>query len=177
MKTWDFVSKDNRPIAIRHAGPRDARNLHAGFESVVDEGIWLPTFACNSNIADWVNWIERTQINRDILLIAEVDGDYAGHLTLQPEEWMASRHVAKLGIIVIKDHRSNGVGRALMLASEDAAMDAGYSKIILSTFEDNHLARPLYDSLNYRIVGIRERHFKMSKGYVNEILMEKWLNP
>ena len=175
MKTWDFVSKDNRQIIIRHANPRDARGLHSGFESVVAEGIWLPTFVANSSVSDWVNWIERTHVNREVLLVAEIDGDYAGHLTLQPEEWMASRHVAKLGIIVIKKHRSNGIGRALMLASEEAATNEGYSKIILSTFEDNELARSLYDSLEYRVVGIRERHFRMAKGYINEILMEKWV--
>jgi ribosomal protein S18 acetylase RimI-like enzyme len=62
-----------------------------------------------------------------------------------------------------------------MLASEEAAVDEGYSKIILSTFEDNKLARGLYDSLDYRVVGIRERHFKMNNGHINEILMEKWV--
>lgn len=175
LKTWDFTSKDGRPILIRHAESRDARKLYAGFEEVVNEKQWLPAYYCNSNVADWVNWIERTRVNKDVLLLGELDGEYAGHLTLQPEEWMASRHVAKLGIIVIKEHRNRGVGRSLMLAAEDAAKEQGFQKIILSTFENNKIARPLYLSLHYRTVGIRERHFLMSDSFIDEVLMEKWL--
>jgi RimJ/RimL family protein N-acetyltransferase len=175
LKTWDFVSKDGRPIVVRHAEPRDARKLHSGFEQVVNEGQWLPTFFCNSSIADWVNWIERTRLNSDVLILAEIDGEYAGHLTLQPEEWMASSHVAKLGIIVVKEHRNKGVGRSLMLAAEDAAREKGFLKIILSTFESNTIARPLYTSLGFRTIGVRERHFMMAGTYIDEVLMEKWL--
>ena len=123
MKTWEYSTKDGATIDVRHAVPADARKLHGGFDEVIQEGIWLPTFNANSNIADWVNWIQRTNQCRDIMLVAEIDDEYTGHLTLQTEEWMASRHVAKLGIIVSKKDRGRGIGRALMLAAEDAALD------------------------------------------------------
>jgi ribosomal protein S18 acetylase RimI-like enzyme len=88
---------------------------------------------------------------------------------------MASRHVAKLGIIVIQSLRNLGVGRALMTAAENAAVAKEYEKIVLSTFNDNELALSLYQSLGYRTVGYRVRHFKMERGYVDEVLMEKIL--
>ncbi|MFW9846584.1 MAG: GNAT family N-acetyltransferase [Candidatus Thorarchaeota archaeon] len=175
MTTWHFTTKDGAAISIRHAVPSDARQLHAGFTAVIEEGIWLPTFNANSNIADWVNWIQRTNQCRDVMLIAEVQEIYAGHLTLQTEEWMASRHVAKLGIIVPKEQRSRGIGRALMQAAEDAAIGSGYEKIVLSTFEDNVAARSLYNAMEYREIGVRRRHFKMPQGYIDEVLFEKEL--
>ncbi len=173
MKTWEFNSKDDRTILVRHAVPADATNLHQGFSAVIEEGIWLPTFNANSNVADWANWIQRTGRCRDIMLVAELEDKYVGHLTLQTEEWMASQHVARLGIIVVRNHRGIGIGRALMEAAELAGVDAEYEKIILSTFKDNEIAISLYHSMGYREIGLRERHFAMPKGYVDEILFEK----
>ncbi len=175
MTTWEFMSKDNRRIAVRRAVVSDARNIHDGFRRVVDEGVWLPTYRANTVVADWVAWINRCGRTRDALLVAELDGKYAGHLTLQPEEWAASSHVAKLGIIVIRECRGLGVGRALMTAAENAAKSLSYTKIILSTFDDNESARFLYDSCGYAVVGRRRNHFRMPKGYIDEVLYEKEL--
>ncbi len=175
MTHWEFISKDNREIAVRHAVSGDAANLHSGFKIVVEEGRWLPSLSANASVADWVSWINRTKRTREILLIAKVNDNYAGHLTLQPEEWMASDHVAKLGVIVISEYRNIGVGRALMECAEKTAVEQEYEKIILSTFCDNEIAYALYDSLGYKKVGLRSRHFKMPSGYIDEILMEKHL--
>ncbi|MFX1416860.1 MAG: GNAT family N-acetyltransferase, partial [Promethearchaeota archaeon] len=175
MKTWDFEAKDGRIIRVRHAVPADARDLYHGFSTVIDEGIWLPTFNANSSVADWVNWIQRTTHSRDVMLVAELGDEYVGHLTLQTEEWMASQHVARLGIIVAKAYRGIGVGRALMQAAEDAGVDAEYEKIILSTFRDNEIAISMYHAMGYREVGVRARHFAMPQGYIDEVLFEKWI--
>jgi len=142
MKTWEYTSKDGRPILVRTAERGDAPNLHEGFRRVVDEGTWLPTFIANSHISDWVHWIDKTHHNRDILLIAFLDNVYAGHLTLQPEEWNASQHVGKLGIIVVKEHRHVGVGRSLMVSCEEIGLEHDFTKIILSTFEEKTVPRP-----------------------------------
>lgn len=173
MKSWSYRSKDGRPIGVRYAGINDAKILHDGFCDVVSEGQWLPTFISSATVPDWANWIQRASVGSEAILVAEVDSHYAGHLTLQPEEWMASRHVAKLGVIVIKDFRNLGVGRSLMTSAEDVALVKEYEKIVLSTFSDNDLALSLYQSLGYRAIGFRVRHFKMERGYVDEILMEK----
>jgi len=173
LKKWEYTAKDGRSILVRTAQRGDAPKLHEGFHQVVEEGTWLPTFSANSHISDWVHWIDKTNRNRDILLIAFLDGEYAGHLTLQPEEWNASQHVAKLGIIVIKECRNISVGRSLMLAGEELGLERDFTKIVLSTFEDNKVAKALYLDLGFRVVGIRKNHFNMPNGFVDEVLMEK----
>lgn len=175
MKEREYPAKDGRSITVREALVDDAKHLHSGFKNVVEEQQWLPTFTPNSHVSDWMNWIRRTQSTREVLLVAHIDQEYAGHLSLQPEEWHASQHVAKLGIIVRKECRNNGIGRSLMLTSEIAAAEREYSKIILSTFDDNEPAKNLYKSLGYRIVGLRKNHFNMPKGLIDELLMEKEL--
>jgi RimJ/RimL family protein N-acetyltransferase len=166
-------SKDGRQITVRYAMVSDARSMYTGFKQVIEEGEWFPTFSPASSTADWVSWIHKTARSRDILLVAHVDTEFAGHLTLQPEEWMASEHVAKVGVLVIKPLRGIGVGRALMLSAEEAGRESGYEKFILSTFVNNEPAISLYRSLDYLTVGTRNRHFKMPNGYIDEVLMEK----
>ncbi|MFW9812683.1 MAG: GNAT family N-acetyltransferase [Candidatus Thorarchaeota archaeon] len=172
---WEYQSKDGRLIKVRRAMKDDAPDFHEGFKSVVEEHMWFPTFTPNSHVTDWAHWIERTDHNREILLVARIDGKYAGHLSLQPEEWQASQHVAKLGVIVKKESRGIGVGRALMLSGHEIAMKKAYTKIILSTFANNEKAIHLYKSLGYTTVGIRKAHFNMPKGFIDEVLMEKEL--
>lgn len=176
LKTWEFKSSDNRTIIVRHAYPEDAQTLHRGFCDVVGEQRWLPTLHTNGTVSDWISWIHRTRRTREALLVAEIDYKYAGHLSLQPEDWEASQHVARLGIIVTKNLRGIGVGKSLMLAANEVAREKGFEKIVLSTFADNDIARHLYESVGYRLVGIRENHFKMPYGYVDEVLYEKRLD-
>ncbi|TFG34840.1 GNAT family N-acetyltransferase [Candidatus Thorarchaeota archaeon] len=175
LEKWEFTAKDGRQILVRTAQRGDASLLHEGFRSVVDEGLWLPTFSTSAHISDWIHWIEKTNHCREILLVAFLGEEYAGHITLQPEEWNASQHVAKLGIIVRKECRHVGVGCALMRAGEEIGIKNDYSKIVLSTFEDNKAARDLYEKLGYRTVGFRKNHFNMPKGFIDEVLMEKEL--
>ena len=172
---WKYKSKNGMDITVRNALPEDARNLFSGFNNVVKERKWLPVFSPSASLADWSDWIRKTHLSKDVLLVAEINGKYAGHLTLQSEEWDAAQHVARLGIIVVKNLRDNGVGNALMRSAEEAAVTKEFEKIILSTFEDNEIAKCLYNSLGYRTVGFRKRHFKMARGYISEILLEKEL--
>lgn len=176
MRECKHSTKDGRAIIIKRATTKDAEELYAGFNSVVLEGRYLPVLKPNSNVHDWVRWIQQTHYRREVLLKATINEKYVGHLTLQPEEWMASKHVARLGIVVMKEFRCIGVGRALMLCAERFAREMDYEKIVLSTFEDNVIARSLYESLGYRFVGIRKKHFKMPHDYIDEILMEKFLD-
>ncbi len=176
MREWEYSTKDGRTVIIRRATVNDAEVLYNGFNSVVGERRWLPVLKPNSNVDDWTRWIQQTHFRREVILKAMIDGEYVGHLSLQPEEWMASKHVARLGIVVMKDFRCIGVGRALMQCAEEFAREMDYEKIILSTFEDNMIARRLYESMGYRFVGIRKKHFKMPHDYIDEVLMEKLLH-
>jgi len=54
-------------------------------------------------------------------------------------------------------------------------LERDFTKIILSTFADNEVAKTLYLHLGYTVVGIRKNHFNMQNGFIDELLMEKEL--
>ncbi len=176
-REWKYVLRSGRTAIIRYAEARDAEQMLRAFCSVVEEKEWLPVIRVNSIVSDWTAWIERTQNTRDVILVAEVDTVYAGHLSLQPEEWQASQHVARLGVIVKAPFRGIGLGRSLIQTAEEVAVNKGYRKIVLSTFATNIAARNLYESQGYRVVGIRYNQFLMPKGFIDEVLYEKELVP
>ncbi len=177
MKPQEFMSKDGRRIVVRQADADDAEQMYWGFAQVVEEGQWLPLLEVNTSVWEWTHWLRRIRGTRESILIASVEDDYAGHIVIRPEEWMASKHVARLGIIVIRKYRLIGVGHALMTCAEARALELGYEKLVLSTFHHNVVALSLYHSVGFEDVGLRKRHFKMPYGYVDEVLMEKHIPP
>jgi len=52
------------------------------------------------------------------------------------------------------DFRGKGYGRAIMLAAEDYVRAAGGNSISLSVFGNNHVARKLYESLEYETIRV-----------------------
>ena len=75
------------------------------------------------------------------------NGELVGicHLVFHPSTWSASQYCYLEDLFVDPDRRSNGVGRALIDAAEDAARRAGSSTLYWQTHETNAIARRLYD--------------------------------
>ena len=51
------------------------------------------------------------------------------------------------------EHRSRGIGRALLAAAEDAARGRGAASLRLELRKDNHAAARLYEKMGYRGFG------------------------
>ncbi|MHC8561067.1 GNAT family N-acetyltransferase [Streptomyces albidoflavus] len=82
--------------------------------------------------------------------VVEADGARAGHVWVssgQAEPDVPGAYV--FDVEVRPEFRGRGLGRALMLLAERAALGAGYGVIGLHVFADNTRARRLYDSLGY----------------------------
>ncbi len=96
--------------------------------------------------------IEETRF--DWLVIAEVDGEYAGflywHLGKKPffapqiERFAHIREVQ-----VLERFQGQGVGRELMVYALDRLKETGTQEVFLATAETNHVARRLYESLGF----------------------------
>lgn len=93
---------------------------------------------------------ERLQQGESILLIAEAaEGRIVGFCQIYPT--FCSVLMAPVGVLydllVTPEARGMGVGRALLLAAEAHAADAGMARMDLSTGIHNRTAQTLYESL------------------------------
>ena len=107
--------------------------------------------------------------------MASAAGRVVGHLFIQRERHPVTRHVATLGIAVAADHRSRGVGSALLKEAFGWARGVGVEKIVLSVYPTNTGAVALYRKFGFVDEGRLARHSRKSYGYEDEILMAVWL--
>jgi RimJ/RimL family protein N-acetyltransferase len=162
-------------VSVRHAEPRDASELVDLARTVgSEEEGWLITDG------DWRSASEERRYLRAIrrsrhaaVLVAEVTERIVGRLSIARDPHPASGHVADVGVMVAREHRRQGAGRALMAAAEDWARGVGVSKIELHVFPYNAAALALYESLGYAREGLRRRHYRRGGELVDAVLMAK----
>jgi RimJ/RimL family protein N-acetyltransferase len=160
---------------VRNAEPGDAGALVRLAETVgAEEGGWLIADGGWRSVSEERRYLKAIRRHRyAAVLVAELDGQIVGRLSIGRESHPASEHVADVGLMVAEGYRRRGVGRALMASAEAWGRSVGVRKIELHVFPHNEAALALYDEIGYRRVGTRHGHFRRSDGYADAILMEK----
>jgi ribosomal protein S18 acetylase RimI-like enzyme len=88
---------------------------------------------------------------RGALFMAVIDGKPAGCVALRPLDAADYPNAAEMKRLYVRDrYRGSGLGRELAQAVLDAAMEAGYSSVLLDTLDDMEAARGLYEDLGFR---------------------------
>ena len=82
-------------------------------------------------------------------LLAEKDGQIIGlaHYIFRPDTWEMEDFCYLEDLYVDPKVRGVGVGRALIKAVEQIAIEKGSKRLYWTTAEDNEVARKLYDKL------------------------------
>ncbi len=106
-------------------------------------------------------------------LVAERDGDLAGHAFLDPMEMEALAHIARLTVVVHPGFQGQGVGRALILSLIDwARQTPGIEKIELLVRAVNGRAVKLYQGLGFVEEGRMRARVRTPGGiYIDDIMM------
>ncbi len=162
-------------ILVRRAEPRDASELVDLARTVgSEEEGWLITNGEWRSASEERRYLRAIRRSRHAaVLVAEVPERIVGRLSIARDPHPASGHVADVGVMVARDHRRQGAGRALMAAAEDWARSVGVSKIELHVFPYNAAALALYESLGYEREGLRRRHYSRGGELVDAVLMAK----
>ena len=162
-------------ISVRRAEPRDASELVDLARTVgSEEEGWLITNGEWRSASEERRYLRAIRRSRHAaVLVAEVPERIVGRLSIARDPHPASGHVADVGVMVARDHRRQGAGRALMATAEDWARSVGVSKIELHVFPYNAAALALYESLGYEREGLRRRHYSRGGELVDAVLMAK----
>ena len=172
--------KNNQTIVLRHIIKEDLDDIWDNYNEVIDEGNYQPSFSKVTDKFEKISWFNELIGYGNLCTVAELKGKtkniVIGQCTINDDEWEASEHVGLLGIIIRKDFRNMGLGKKLMEFSLNESKKNGKSKIVLGTLISNERAITLYEKLGFRRIGIRQKQFLMKKKYIDELLMEKWLD-
>lgn len=163
----------NGGLRIRRATPADADAVSrlAREVSAEPEG-WLLTLGTWRSTHEERRAIRLLRRHPDAaLFIAETPEGIVGRLSLTRDSHPSSQHVADLGLMVAREHRRHGAGRALLEAAVEWARASGVRKLELHVFPHNEAAIALYDSFGFEREGYRKMHYRRGNRYVDAILM------
>jgi RimJ/RimL family protein N-acetyltransferase len=165
-------------VRIRPAEPADAAALVelASAVGAEPEG-WLLADSRWRSVSDERRFIRSVRRHPNgALLVADLEGEIAGRLSIARDLHPSSPHVADLGLMVAASHRRRGIGTALLIHAEEWAREGGVTKLELHVFPHNVAALALYRKLGYEREGYRSRHYRRPDGgVVDAILMAKHL--
>ncbi|HSK15282.1 MAG TPA: GNAT family N-acetyltransferase [Gaiellaceae bacterium] len=164
-------------VVVRRAAAADAAGLVELARAVGEE----PEGWLISN-GEWRTVSEERRYLRAVrkhthaaVFVAEGEAGLVGRLSLSRDPHPASEHVADLGLMVAKEFRRQGIGRALMEEAERWAREVGVRKLELHVFPHNEAAIALYEALGYEREGFRRGHYRRGSEYVDTVLMAKAL--
>ena len=81
------------------------------------------------------------------------------------------RHVGRLGMGLLPEHRGQGLGRRLATEAIRAAREAGIERIELEVFASNEPAIALYQALGFATEGIKRKARKLDGSYEDNVCM------
>lgn len=110
-------------------------------------------------------------------MVAECDGEFAGHAILVREKNVRRSHVAMLGISVKTHYQRRGIGRRLLQELVNLADNwLNIRRIELTVFVDNTGAIALYESCGFVVEG-RAVGFALRNGEYMDALMMARIKP
>lgn len=135
------------------AAPQLAGVLHACVLSGASVGFVLP-FQPSEAQSFWTDHVFPSVRNKvSVLLVAQLDGQIVGTVTLGLATMPNQPHRADIGkLLVHPDHRRRGIARRLMQSVETEAQRRGRRLLVLDTRSKDPSQR-LYESMGYQVAG------------------------
>ena len=175
-----FFLRDGRRVILRSPCEEDAQALLDYLKAVYDETPYLlrEPDELTSTLEDERAFIRASNGElRTAMLLAEVDGRFAGLCSLRPSASLRRcRHRCDIGIALYREFCGMGLGRRMMEEALSLAGELGFEQAELEMVDGNAAAGALYEKLGFEAYGRRPRAVKYADGsHADEILMVKRL--
>ncbi len=171
-----FETHTGHTGVLRNPEPYDAAPLLEALETVVEEGVYLLLAPRELSLSEQQerSWLDRfNEASRDLYLVAVIDRQLVGGLSLTASTMWRRRHTATLGMFVTQPWRGQGVGTHLMQAAlQWACQCEALEKICLEVYTHNTSAIRLYRRMGFEEEGTRKGMAKLDEQtYADELLM------
>ncbi|GGA39546.1 GNAT family N-acetyltransferase [Psychrobacillus lasiicapitis] len=178
-ETDERIADENKQkdiLIIREAELEDARPFIKLQETIFSEtdfmlygksDIQMTVQRIRKNFTSWKNE------SNSILLLAIMNGQYAGYVQFTGGPAPRALHRASVVIGVTQEFSKKGIASSLMLHGEKWAKEAGISKLELSVIKENLNAQKLYRKLGFENEGDRKNALIINGHFVDEYYMGK----
>jgi len=161
-------------VQVRPARSKDARSFAPMWAAVVAEGS-VHSQQVRDPVKHYKLLFKSSWTPRGAWILAVQADEVIGLLSVARGAEARSEHVGTIGIGIAEAWRSKGVGTALMAEAFRWARAHDVHRLVLSVYPDNARALALYRKFGFTEEGRLVRHISKPVGYVDEILMARWL--
>lgn len=173
------LTLNSHEILLRGAKPEDAAFMADYLRTVSGETRFLSKEADEVNVTmeQEASFIEKMSAPRNMLIIAFVDGDYAGNCSFSVSgESRRNSHRAGFGIALFQKYTGFGLGRVMAERALSCAKKLGYEQMELTVVSKNKRAIKLYKALGFEEYGRLPNANKYDDGtFSDDIFMIKKL--
>jgi len=164
------VRLDSGDIEFRLMSRADEANvLDFAKELPTHDLLFLPRNISQPKVLSaWINEIERGAITS---LLAVKDGNVVGCGTLVRDPLSWSPHVGEIRMVVSRDVRGQGVGRALSQETFALALGAGLEKLSVQMTVDQQAAIALFEGLGFKAEALLRDHVRDVDGRTHDIVV------
>lgn len=106
----------------------------------------------------------QNESERDVMVLAFYDGEFAGNASLMGMGPSRYRHRAGVAIALYQAYTGLGIGRAMIEALLAIAKECGIEQVELEVVADNERAIALYKKLGFEVYGTMPRNMKYRDG-------------
>lgn len=170
---------DGEVVYIRNPNRRDAAGFVEIMREVAAEGLYT---LAQADEVDWTIPGKRADIDEHarepgfLTLVAEGHGVPVGFLEFENGSRRRTQHVGMFSIFILRDWRGKGIGTVLIQTLvEWATVHPLIEKITLAVFANNIRAIALYQKYGFQIEGRCVRDIKIGDGYVDSLMMYKFV--
>lgn len=158
-------------VTIRHSEKEDIPAIKAMFEqpSCYSGTLQLPFPSLDA-------WDKRmgSLSENHTSLIAEIDGQLVGQLSLMVMTSPRRKHTANIGMAISDNHQGKGIGSKLLEAAVDMATNwLAIRRIELEVYTDNEAGVALYKKHGFVIEGTAKSYAFRNGQYVDAHLMAR----
>jgi L-amino acid N-acyltransferase YncA len=162
---------------VRAARPEDAEAIVGIFNPIIATGLYT-VFDTPFTVAAERDYILNFPAQGVFhVAVRREDQQLVGFQSMEPfaTYTQAFAHVGVIGTYVKLALRRQGIAASLFAATFAAARRKGYEKIFTFVRADNPAALATYLRCGFQIVGTASRQAKLNGSYVDEIIIEKFL--
>jgi len=159
-------------LRARPATIADALAMAAIYNEGMDDRV--ATFETTPRTArDLEGWFDG---RHPIIAVIDQDDQVVGYAaTFSYADRCCYAGIAEFSVYVRRSHRGRGVGAVAMNALIDAAIKAGFWKLLSRVFIENKASLTLLRSVGFREVGIHEKHGKLDGVWRDVVAVERVL--
>jgi L-amino acid N-acyltransferase YncA len=162
--------KGRRSVRVRPMVFEDAGALHRFFRAIPEEDLlFLRRDVTDRDVIE--SWANDIVAGHTHTLLAERGGTIVGEASIHQSRVPWTAHVGEVRVVVDAEHRTLGLGSALVQAIFLEALSRGVEKIVAEMTPDQKGAISVFQKLGFRIEGLLRDHVRDRRGRKRDLIV------